>query len=132
MFKPTNCKTLYIELMLLSDFTNVTLVSNEAKFHCFRIKRAVVASMRKTLPTSLVKLSAYMSQLQKETIGVKSSIKDLRRHIREMEELVKLRQEKVDSMGEVLRVSHNLITMSRQDMTSREGDISSCLERFQY
>jgi len=86
---------------------------------------AGVVSMRKTLSTSLFKLSAYMSQLQKETIGVESGMKyaeELRRQLRETEELVTLRQEKVDSLREVIRDSHKQITMQRQDMTSREEE----------
>jgi len=89
---------------------------------------AGVVSMRRTLSTSLFKLSAYMSQLQKETIGVESGIKyaeELRRQLRETEELVMLRQEKVDNLREVIRDSHKQITMQRHDMTSREEECRS-------
>ena len=87
-----------------------------------------VVSIRKTLSTSLFKLSAYMSQLQKETIGVESGIKyaeELRRQLKETEELVAMRQEKVDNLREVIRESHKQITMQRQDMTSKEEDCRS-------
>jgi len=87
-----------------------------------------VVSIRKTLSTSLFKLSAYMSQLQKETIGVESGIKyaeELRRQLKETEELVAMRQEKVDNLREVIRESHKQITMQRQDMTSKEDDCRS-------
>jgi len=84
-----------------------------------------VVDMRRTLSTSLFKLSAYMSQLQKETIGVESGIKyaeELRRQLRETEELVVLRQGKVDSLREVIRESHKQITVQRHDMTQREEE----------
>jgi len=87
-----------------------------------------VVSIRKTLSTSLFKLSAYMSQLQKETIGVESGIKyaeELRRQLKETEELVAMRQEKVDNLREVIRESHKQITMQRQDMTSKEDECRS-------
>merc|ERR1719228_1883273 len=74
-----------------------------------------VVSIRKTLSTSLFKLSAYMSQLQKETIGVESGIKyaeELRRQLKETEELVAMRQEKVDNLREVIRESHKQITIA--------------------
>jgi hypothetical protein len=84
-----------------------------------------VVRMRKTLSTSLFKLSAYMSQLQKETIGVEKGLKyveELKRQLRETEELVTMRQEKVDNLREVIRESHKQITLQRQDMTSKEDE----------
>merc|ERR1719318_1381483 len=65
---------------------------------------AGVVGMRKTLSTSLFKLSAYMSQLQKETIGVESGIKY------------------AEELKRQLRDSHKQITMQRQDMTSKEEE----------
>merc|ERR1719357_1594779 len=62
-----------------------------------------VVDVRKTLSTSLFKLSAYMSQLQKET-----------------EDLVIKRQEKVDSLREVIKDSHQQITTQRNCMFEKE------------
>merc|ERR1719357_1975806 len=75
-----------------------------------------VVDMRKTLSTSLFKLSAYMSQLQKETVGVENGLKYvevLKRQLKETEDLVVKRQEKVDSLREVIKDSHQQITTQR-------------------
>jgi len=99
-----------------------------SKVKMLEIVESGVVSVRKTLSTSLFKLSAYMSQLQKETIGVESGLKyaeELRRQLKETEELVAMRQEKVDSLREVIRDSHKQITMQRQDMTSKEDECRS-------
>ena len=65
-----------------------------------------VVEMRKGLSASLFKLSAYMSQLQKETHGVESAVKyidELKKQLQEAENLVLAREKKVDSLKEVIR-----------------------------
>merc|ERR1719357_692076 len=82
-----------------------------------------VVDMRKTLSTSLFKLSAYMSQLQKETVGVENGLKYvevLKRQLKETEDLVIKRQEKVDSLREVIKDSHQQITTQRNCMFEKE------------
>ena len=79
--------------------------------------------MRKGLSQSLFKLSAYMSQLQKETSGVDSALKyieELKKQLKDTEELVVTRERKVDSLREVIRESHMQITIQKQEMTQKE------------
>ena len=81
--------------------------------------------MRKGLSASLFKLSAYMSQLQKETHGVESAVKyidELKKQLQEAENLVLAREKKVDSLKEVIRESHKSITVQKQSMTQKEDD----------
>jgi len=87
-----------------------------------------VVDMRKTLSTSLFKLSAYMSQLQKETVGVENGLKYvevLKRQLKETEDLVIKRQEKVDSLREVIKDSHQQITTQRNCMFEKEEECRS-------
>lgn len=84
-----------------------------------------VVEMRRGLSASLFKLSAYMSQLQKETSGVDSAIKyieELKKQLQETEKLVMIREKKVDSLRDVIRESHRQITVQKQEMTQKEED----------
>merc|ERR1711915_1107344 len=84
-----------------------------------------VVEMRRGLSASLFKLSAYMSQLQKETSGVDSAIKyieELKKQLQETEKLVLMREKKVDSLRDVIRESHRQITVQKQEMTKKEED----------
>merc|ERR1711894_272531 len=68
-----------------------------------------VVEMRKGLSASLFKLSAYMSQLQKETSGVDSAVNyiaELKKQLEETEKLLSTREKKVDSLKEVIKESH--------------------------
>merc|ERR1712106_1014289 len=61
-----------------------------------------VVKKRSSLSTGLFKLSAYMSQLRKETAGVESGLKyveELKQQLRETEDLVSSRQAKVLSIS---------------------------------
>ena len=81
--------------------------------------------MRKGLSQSLFKLSAYMSQLQKETSSLDSALKyieELKKQLKETEVLVMSREKKVDSLREVIRESHMQITVQKQDMTRKEQE----------
>ena len=82
-----------------------------------------VVEMRKGLAASLFKLSAYMSQLQKETSGVDTAmnyITELKKQLEETEKLLSTREKKVDSLREVIRESHQQITIQKQRMSSTE------------
>lgn len=82
-----------------------------------------VVDMRKGLSQSLFKLSAYMSQLQKETGGVDSAIKyiaELKKQLDKAEKLLSSREKKVDSLRDVIRESHKQITVQKMEMTRAE------------
>lgn len=82
-----------------------------------------VVSGRNTLSTSLFKLSAYMSQLQKETIGVESALmyaEELRRQLKETEDLVKLREGRVENLRKGIKDQHEQIIKERDDMMKME------------
>ena len=82
-----------------------------------------VVEMRKGLSASLFKLSAYMSQLQKETSGVDSAVNyiaELKKQLEETEKLLSTREKKVDSLKEVIKESHQQITIQKQEMSSVE------------
>ena len=84
-----------------------------------------VVEMRKGLSASLFKLSAYMSQLQKETHGVESAfryIEELKKQLKEAEKLVFTREKKVDNLKEVIRESHKSITVQKHAMTQKEDE----------
>lgn len=83
-----------------------------------------VVSGRKALSASLFKLSAHMSQLQKETVGVESGLRyaeELRRQLRETEDLVRLREEKVDKLREGIKTQHQQIVAERSKLQVLEG-----------
>jgi hypothetical protein len=83
-----------------------------------------VVSGRKALSASLFKLSAHMSQLQKETVGVESGLRyaeELRRQLRETEDLVRLREEKVDKLREGIKIQHQQIVAERSKLQVLEG-----------
>ena len=87
-----------------------------------------VVEMRKSLSASLFKLSAYMSQLQKETSGVDSAVKyiaELKKQLEETEKLLSTREKKVESLREVIRESHQQITIQKQEMASVEDQCRS-------
>lgn len=82
-----------------------------------------VVSGRKILSTSLFKLSAFMSQLQKETIGVESGLQyaeELRRQLRETEDLVRLRERNVEKLRESIKHQHEQIIAEREVMVGME------------
>jgi len=82
-----------------------------------------VVKKRSSLSTGLFKLSAYMSQLRKETAGVESGLKyveELKQQLRETEDLVSSRQAKVDHLRDVIRESHQQIIEERKEMTTFE------------
>ena len=87
-----------------------------------------VIKMRKGLSQSLFKLSAYMSQLQKETSGVESAVKyieTLKKQLEDTEKLVMSREKKVESLREVIRESHRQITVQKQEMSEKEEECKS-------
>jgi len=86
---------------------------------------ASVVEMRSSLSAALFKLSACMSQLQKETTGVESAEKyaeELRRQLADTCQLVELRQRKVDSLRDVITQSHQQITVLSGDMARMEEE----------
>jgi len=82
-----------------------------------------VVSLRKSLSAGLFKLSAYMSQLQKETSGVDSAVKyieELKSQLGETEKLLASRKSKVENLKAVIRESHQQITTQKRLMGERE------------
>ena len=82
-----------------------------------------VVTGRKVLSTSLFKLSAFMSQLQKETNGVESGrqyAEELRRQLRETEDLVRLREKNVEKLRESIKHQHEQIIAEREVMVGME------------
>ena len=83
-----------------------------------------VVGLRKSLSASLFKLSAYMSQLQKETSGVDSAVKyieELKSQLEETEKLLSSRKSKVENLKAVIRGSHDQITTQKQTMGEKEA-----------
>ena len=82
-----------------------------------------VVGLRKSLSASLFKLSAYMSQLQKETSGVDSAVKyieELKSQLNETEKLLATRKSKVENLKAVIRESHQQITTEKRLMGEKE------------
>ena len=82
-----------------------------------------VIKNRTDLSNVLYKLSAQMSQLQRQSIeleGAVSYAEELRNQLRETEQLVKLRGEKVENLREVIRNSHEEVTLYKEQMMSAE------------
>jgi len=91
-----------------------------------------VVDVRKGLSTSLFKLSAYMSQLQKETIGVESALRyveELRSQLKETEDLVRLRENKVNNLRKAIKDQHEQIkeetvTMRKMEETCKAAGMT--------
>ena len=82
-----------------------------------------VIFVRKNLSSVLYKLSAQMSQLQKQSIELEGAVNyaaELRNQLRETEQLVKLREEKVENLREVIRNSHQEVTVFKEKMLRDE------------
>ena len=82
-----------------------------------------VVGLRKSLSASLFKLSAYMSQLQKESSGVDSAVKyieELKGQLSETEKLLATRKSKVENLKAEIRLSHQQITRQKQTMSETE------------
>jgi len=82
-----------------------------------------VVGLRKSLSASLFKLSAYMSQLQKESSGVDSAVKyieELKGQLSETEKLLATRKSKVENLKAEIRLSHQQITTQKQTMSETE------------
>lgn len=78
---------------------------------------------RNNLSNVLYKLSAQMSQLQRQSIELEGAVSyaaELRNQLRETEQLVKLRGEKVENLREVIRNSHQEVTLYKDQMLSAE------------
>ena len=78
---------------------------------------------RNELSNVLYKLSAQMSQLQRQSIELEGAVSyaaELRNQLRETEQLVKLREEKVENLREVIRNSHQEVTLYKEQMLSAE------------
>lgn len=78
---------------------------------------------RNDLSNVLYKLSAQMSQLQRQSIELEGAVSyaaELRNQLRETEQLVKLREEKVENLREVIRNSHQEVTLYKEQMLSAE------------
>jgi len=107
-----------------NDIVERTKNKTDKKLELSKIEKDVVG-VRKNLSTSLFKLSAYMSQLQKETAGVESGlnyVEELRRQLKQTEQLVAARQAKVDNLRDVIRDSHQLIVKERLKMADIETE----------
>jgi len=86
------------------------------------LEKALVGR-RKSLSANLFKLSAYMSQLQKETSGVDSAVKyieELKSQLNETEKLLATRKSKVENLKGVIRESHQQIVTEKQTMSETE------------
>ena len=84
-----------------------------------------VVRIRKTMESSLFKLSAYMSQLKNENIGLENAqeyARELRRQLAETETLVAERQDKVESLRDVIRKSREEVTSCRENLLAREDE----------
>jgi len=82
-----------------------------------------VVGRRKSLSANLFKMSAYMSQLQKETSGVDSAVKyieELKSQLNETEKLLATRKSKVENLKAVIRESHQQIVTEKQTMSETE------------
>jgi len=84
-----------------------------------------VIELRRTMESSLFKLSAYMSQLKNENIGVESVqeyAKELRKQLAETENLLVNRQNKVENLRDVIRKSREEVTLCRQNLIAKEDE----------
>jgi len=84
-----------------------------------------VIDKRTGLSGELYKLSAEMSQLQRRSIeyeGAVSYAEELRKQLKETEELVKLRAERVEGLREVIRTSHVKVLTCKEDMVKTENE----------
>ena len=88
-------------------------------------KEKNVIGLRKTMESSLFKLSAYMSQLKNENVGVEGVqeyAKELRKQLAETEKLLSTRQNKVENLRDVIRQSREEVTTCRQNLIAKEDE----------
>ena len=88
-------------------------------------KEKGIISDRKDLSGVLYKLSAQMSQLQKQSIeleGAENYAAELRKQLKETDQLVSLRTEKVENLRQVIRNSHQEVTVYKERMLSKEKE----------
>ena len=82
-----------------------------------------VVEGRKALSESLFKLSAFMSQLQKKSIDLESGRKyavELRKQLKETEDLVKVREGNVEKLRESIKLQHQQIVTERSALVQLE------------